>query len=205
MTEAAEWAEIEQRHRALLHKVCKFDTAQARDQHGRWTADGGDSAGTVAQFNDVPSFRAATGRTVSHALAAAAALANSLAAVSAVSSAPGLLHALAHLHALRLHMQDLSNHLRGTREGLHELSAATRVKLQTLADHLHNVRDHLARIRHQAAGSLDRADHYRRRVALRTRAMALRAAASEPAPRERASGWDTATTIVDAAARGFAS
>jgi hypothetical protein len=152
---------------ALLNSwLVKYDPDQPRDPHGRWSASGAQSS---AQF------RAAAGRTVTHALAAAAALANSLDTVTAISANRGdLLRVAAHAHAIQQHMIELSHHIRETRAGFRELGAATKLKLQTLRDHLANIKDHIQRIKAEQLGDTEHASSLRGRIELRRRAMALR-------------------------------
>jgi hypothetical protein len=182
----------------------KFDASQMRDEHGRWTAGGGQpTEGGGNRPSHSERTRAAAGHLITHSLAAAAAAAAALDAVSSVStmSRSSPLHILAQLHNLNQNLAALKHHLGETGGASRELWGVAGEKLQTLRDHLSNVKDHIQRLKAEASGDHERADALRRKIDLRTRAMALRG--DDSTERRRPSRLSSAANVLDAAARGI--
>jgi hypothetical protein len=190
----------------LMHwyraQMAKYSPSQARDEHGKWTSDGG------GQADPVRLRRGAVAAAV-HSVAAAAALSSGLKHVSGMANVQtmrdmNLFDVAEHAATLSAHMRELQHHSAAARAGAHDVASELRPHLAQLKDHLANVKDHIARIKAEATGNEERAQHLRQRIRLRQRAIELRWA-ERPERRKRPSRWSSAFNVLGFAGRGLAS
>jgi hypothetical protein len=155
------------------------ESKHPRDTRGRWTKTGIEGEDT-SQWYEPGRFSTAVGRVAARLVATAATVSEMLATISgaAILRTPaavviGASKLVTDFHSLQVHIANVGPEV-------DELSAATKIKLRNLRDHVQNIKDHLQRLRAEQAGDKRTAATIRRRIDLRTRAIRLRSRWTPP-------------------------